>query len=77
MELKSLFDREVEVSDGTSLTISQQMVGDEATVVWDAALVLCGYIKRLAEKKNCLKGKKAVDIGSGTGLCGLYASAFG
>ena len=42
-----LFDRHVDIGNDESLVISQRETGDEGAVVWDAALVLCAYLRHL------------------------------
>ncbi|KAM9820705.1 protein N-lysine methyltransferase METTL21A [Neosynchiropus ocellatus] len=45
-----------------------------AAVVWDAAVVLCVYLEMgLVE----LRGKKAIELGAGTGLVGIVAALLG
>ena len=78
LHLKSIkrmtfFDREVDV-DGKTLKISQQYVGDVGGVVWDAALVLNGFLENISEK---IKGKNILELGAGTGVSGLIAAYFG
>jgi len=69
----TFFDREVDV-DGKTLKISQQYVGDVGGVVWDAALVLNGFLENISEK---IKGKNILELGAGTGVSGLIAAFFG
>ncbi|MBN3318617.1 MT21A methyltransferase, partial [Atractosteus spatula] len=45
-----------------------------AAVVWDAAVVLCMYLE-LGEVE--LRGKKAIELGAGTGLVGIVATLLG
>uniref|UniRef100_A0A3Q4BVF7 Protein N-lysine methyltransferase METTL21A n=1 Tax=Mola mola TaxID=94237 RepID=A0A3Q4BVF7_MOLML len=42
-----------------------------AAVVWDAAVVLCMYLEL---GKVDLKGKRAIELGAGTGLVGIVAA---
>ncbi|KAG0165668.1 Methyltransferase-like protein 21D [Apophysomyces sp. BC1034] len=40
--------------------------------IWDSALVMLGFVKRLAEARGQdLKGRKVLDLSAGTGLLGL------
>merc|ERR1712136_722653 len=64
--------------------VPQKLEGDEAVVVWDAALVLVHFLER--HQRELLKssveggGGKAVhvvDVGAGTGAVGLAAAALG
>ena len=52
---------------------------DEATTIWDAGLVLANYLceGRGGGWSGRLKGRRAVDLGSGTGVVGLAAAALG
>ncbi|KAM4538310.1 protein N-lysine methyltransferase METTL21A [Fundulus diaphanus] len=45
-----------------------------AAVVWDAAVVMCMYLELGAVE---LKGKKAIELGAGTGLVGIVAALLG
>ncbi|XP_003453226.1 protein N-lysine methyltransferase METTL21A [Oreochromis niloticus] len=45
-----------------------------AAVVWDAAVVMCMYLEL---GKVELKGKKAIELGAGTGLVGIVAALLG
>ncbi|PRD28941.1 UNVERIFIED_CONTAM: Protein-lysine methyltransferase METTL21D [Trichonephila clavipes] len=72
------FTRELEVeTTGTELKLLQYSVGDVGSVVWDAGIVLGKYLDRLQDSKNTLNGKIVIDIGSGTGVAGLFAAALG
>ena len=51
--------------------------GDLASVggtVWPAAATLCTWMRAHAED---VKGASVLELGSGTGACGLYAAALG
>ena len=43
--------------------------------LWPAAIVLCRWLgkKSIEEGKNLVKGKSVLELGSGVGLCGMYA----
>ncbi|KAM4560443.1 protein N-lysine methyltransferase METTL21A [Odontesthes bonariensis] len=45
-----------------------------AAVVWDAAVVMCMYLEL---EKVELKGKRAIELGAGTGLVGIVAALLG
>lgn len=45
-----------------------------AAVVWDAAVVMCMYLEL---GKVELKGKRAIELGAGTGLVGIVAALLG
>lgn len=69
-DLRNTFVRELELNDSTVLNIHQLEEGDAGCVVWDAALVLTKYL----EKSQLLTGKRILELGSGTGVVGLYCS---
>jgi len=47
-------------------------------IVWPAALCLCKYLLHLYEiEKQFFEKKRVLELGSGLGLCGLFAAAFG
>ena len=46
-------------------------------VVWPAAHVLAKYMEKRFDSANSLKGKRVIDIGSGTGCTGLIAAILG
>ncbi|CAL1273610.1 unnamed protein product [Larinioides sclopetarius] len=72
------FTRELEVeTTGVDLKLLQYSVGDVGSVVWDAGIVLGKYLDKLQETKDALTGKIIIDIGSGTGVAGLFAAALG
>ena len=61
-----------------SLVLRQRCEGDEAAVVWDAAVVLAHFIQFHAEGLELHQGpKKVVELGAGTGVVGLVAAALG
>lgn len=78
------FMREV-ICAGSCLQIKQLYVGDVGCVVWDAALVLAKFLENpihfpppaSSESISFWKGKRVVDIGSGTGVVGLAAGILG
>ncbi|GFQ86717.1 protein-lysine methyltransferase METTL21D [Trichonephila clavata] len=72
------FTRELEVeTTGTELKLLQYSVGDVGSVVWDAGIVLGKYLDHVHDSKNNLNGKIVIDVGSGTGVAGLFAAALG
>ena len=61
-----------------TLQVSQSAEGDEAVVVWDAALVLAHFLERHAEALQLHEGpKRVLELGAGTGVVGLVAAALG
>ncbi|CAL1538723.1 unnamed protein product [Lymnaea stagnalis] len=70
VDLTHLFARHFELYDGTEITFDQSAEGDVGCVVWDAALVLCGYIG----KQNCFVDRSVLELGAGTGAVGLTAA---
>jgi protein N-lysine methyltransferase METTL21D len=73
------FTREFEVeSQNLTLNLHQNVDGDVSCVVWDAALVLAGYLDcENRRRKEFLKGKRVVELGSGVGCVALTAAALG
>lgn len=72
------FVRELDVeSRGVELKIHQYSVGDVGCVVWDAGIALGKYLDHLQSSRNEIFDKSVIDIGSGTGIVGLYAAALG
>ncbi|CAM9724711.1 unnamed protein product, partial [Heterosigma akashiwo] len=46
--------------------------------VWDAAEILCQYLANEVEEKYWQPyGKSVLELGSGCGLCGIYAAKLG
>jgi len=71
------FVRELECK-GKAICIKQLYVGDVGCVVWDAAIVLCKFLENGEFfPPNYWKGKRVVDVGSGTGVAGLAAAVMG
>ncbi|XP_015912193.3 protein N-lysine methyltransferase METTL21D [Parasteatoda tepidariorum] len=72
------FIREIEVEYGNvELKLVQHSVGDVGCVVWDAGIVMGKYLDYQQKFVNSMSGKMVVDIGSGTGVAGLFAAALG
>lgn len=66
--------RGIDINEKCSIEIEYITEGEEGTVVWDAGLVLLSYFnknKKLVEQKNVL------EIGAGTGVCGLGITHLG
>merc|ERR1712179_100951 len=77
MGLFKMFVREIELGedDGAKVVqVDQKNEGDTGVVVWDAAIVLSKYLENI---KDDLRGKSAIELGSGTGAVGLCAGALG
>ena len=79
LTMEKYFSREFELSSSNvNLEFLQHTVGDVGCVVWDAALVLAGYLDRMNQVgQKTLKGLKILELGSGTGCVGLVAAALG
>lgn len=77
--MEKYFTREFQVSsNGANLEFFQHTVGDVGCVVWDAALVLAGYLDHIHQTgRQSLKSLKVLELGSGTGCVGLVAAALG
>jgi len=73
------FSREFEVeSQQVTLNLHQNVDGDVSCVVWDAALVLAGYLDGENKRaRGFLKGKSVIELGSGVGCVALTAAALG
>lgn len=77
MEGQRTFVRNLELPCGV-LRIHQLFVGDVGCVVWDAALVLAGYLEKLENQSpGYWKDKRVVELGAGTGIVGLVAACHG
>ena len=74
----SEFIREIDVeTQDIVLKIHQYSVGDVGCVVWDAGIVLGKYLDHKHKSENFISKKSVIDVGSGTGIVGLYAAAMG
>ncbi|XP_059477014.1 protein N-lysine methyltransferase METTL21D-like [Neocloeon triangulifer] len=73
------FTREFELeSQNLVLNLHQNVDGDVSCVVWDAALVLAGFLDCENKRQNgFLKGKSIVELGAGVGCVALTAAALG
>ncbi|KAF8782854.1 Protein-lysine methyltransferase METTL21D like protein [Argiope bruennichi] len=72
------FTRELEVETaGVDLKLLQYSVGDVGSVVWDAGIVLGKYLDNFQKTNDMLAGKIVIDIGSGTGVAGLFGAVLG
>lgn len=58
------------------LIIEERPTGNEfyGEYVWPAGLFMCDFLKRNPE---LVKGKRVLELGSGTGIVGLYAAKLG
>lgn len=78
MSIDQTFIREIECVDNERLRIHQLYIGDVGCVVWDAALVLCRFLSHSKYFPHSYwKGKKVIELGSGTGAVGLTAGVLG
>jgi len=68
------FVRDFKLSNDVSLEFLQHTVGECGCVVWDAALVLAGYLDNSVKQ---LQNLNILELGSGTGCVGLVAAALG
>ena len=56
------------------LTVAQIHECELGTVVWNAALILCDWLRANA---GTLRGRAILEVGAGCGACGFYAAACG
>jgi predicted nicotinamide N-methyase len=56
------------------LTVAQIHKCELGTVVWNAALILCDWLRANA---GTLRGRTILEVGAGCGACGFYAAACG
>ncbi|KAK6055246.1 peptidase family M1 [Cooperia oncophora] len=71
---KKTFTRSIDVDDDKTLKIFQELESDVGGVVWDSALVAAHYFIKNAEK---YQNKKVLELGAGTGVCGLVLAVLG
>lgn len=65
-------------SNNANLEFLQYTVGDVGCVVWDAALVMAGFLDHVNKtEKKSLENLKILELGSGTGCVGLVAAGLG
>jgi methylase of polypeptide subunit release factors len=70
--------RKLELDDGKELEIIQDLNYGYAGEVWDAALVFCHFLKNPKTREYfSFSGKTVIEIGSGTGICGLTLASVG
>lgn len=68
--------RKIEFDINKTLEIVQDLKYGYAGEVWDAALVFCNSAKtENFQKFFPLKNKTIIELGSGTGICGIFLSA--
>ncbi|CAO4374162.1 unnamed protein product [Caenorhabditis nigoni] len=69
------YARIIPFNNGESeLTIFQETVTDVGGVIWDSALMTIHYFFKHSAK---FEGKKVLEVGSGTGVCGIALAALG
>ncbi|RWS06908.1 protein-lysine methyltransferase METTL21D-like protein [Dinothrombium tinctorium] len=65
-------------NEDVRVSIAQRTLGDVGVVVWDAALLLAKFLDYRAKRfPNCFKGTHGLELGAGTGLCGITAALLG
>lgn len=70
--------RKIQFDNNKTLEIAQDLKFGYAGEVWDSALVLCNSAKKESfQKMFDFKNKLILELGSGTGICGLFLSALG
>ncbi|GMT12649.1 hypothetical protein PFISCL1PPCAC_15682 [Pristionchus fissidentatus] len=67
------FDRQIDVGN-SSVLIKQQLESDVNGVIWDSALVTIHYLSKNA---HLVKGKKVLELGSGTGAVSIVCGMMG
>lgn len=60
--------------DNNELTIFQEIDTDVGGVIWDSALMTIHYFFKNSKQ---FEGKKVLELGSGTGVCGIALAALG
>ncbi|ETN83218.1 hypothetical protein RB195_001104 [Necator americanus] len=70
--MDSTFVRPIVIDENVTLDIHQELETDVGGVVWDSALVAAHYF---IKHKTKYSGKKVLELGSGTGICGLTLAA--
>uniref|UniRef100_A0A1I7TXC1 Protein-lysine methyltransferase METTL21D n=1 Tax=Caenorhabditis tropicalis TaxID=1561998 RepID=A0A1I7TXC1_9PELO len=69
------YPRIIQFNNGNDeLTIYQETVTDVGGVIWDSALMTIHYFFKNPQK---FKGKKILELGSGTAVCGIALAALG
>lgn len=75
MEHFNTQERIVAIEGLPDITIAQDWNAfGVAAVVWEAALILGTFLQSIQDK---IKGKDILELGSGTGICGIVASLLG
>ncbi|XP_052808920.1 protein N-lysine methyltransferase METTL21D-like isoform X2 [Mya arenaria] len=78
MKESNIFTRDLERNDDKVLKLKQYETGDVGCVVWDAAIVLAKYFEAADfQYGRFWKGKKVLELGSGTGAVGLLTASYG
>lgn len=65
-----------ELGEDATLVIQEDPAGGVGGSIWDAALQLYRSVEATG-KRGHLRGKRVVDLGSGTGILGLLAACYG
>ncbi|CAI2350743.1 unnamed protein product [Caenorhabditis sp. 36 PRJEB53466] len=61
-------------NDESELKIYQEILTDVGGVIWDSALMTIHYFFK---NPKLFEGKKVLELGSGTGVCGIALAALG
>lgn len=67
----------VDPVDLVDVVLGQESVGDEATVVWDAALALSYALVHNQDHLKLGDKKRVLELGAGTGAVGIVAAVLG
>lgn len=71
-----MIDR-IEQVNGKQICVSQDLSLSHAGTVWDGAIVMISYWNKNKDVAlELFAGKRVLELGSGTGLVGIGASAF-
>ncbi|CAJ0569791.1 unnamed protein product, partial [Mesorhabditis spiculigera] len=72
--MSGIYYREIDVAGDAPLKIAQELDTDVGGVIWDSALVAIAYIDK---NRSRFAGKRVLELGAGTGACGLALSSIG
>ena len=67
---------QVRICSGFTVTVVEKPGNSIGSVIWESAFRLCRYLVQ-SQSSMSLAGKRVLELGSGTGICGVAAACLG
>ena len=74
-------ERQVDINSSAKIAIRSGSGGGTGMIMWDCTHVAVAFLNKLdrsqSQSESFWKGKKVLELGSGTGLLGIVAASLG